>query len=101
MLSGYRTWPELDHADDWLVFPENTGPRLAIDETAMSNGELRTVVTNRDRHGRDCCLVAIVRGVRSEDVVKALKRIPEELLESVEEVTPGLSDSMWNSIFSI
>ena len=94
VLSGYRTWPELDHADDWLVFPENIGPRLAIDETTMSNGELRTIVTNRDRHGRDCCLVAIVRGVKSEDVIKALGHIPEELLGSVEEVTLDLSDSM-------
>lgn len=94
VLSGYRTWPELDHADDWLVFPENIGPRLAIDETSMSNGELRTIVTNRDRHGRDCCLVAIVRGVKSEDVIKALGHIPEELLGSVEEVTLDLSDSM-------
>lgn len=93
-LSGFRTWSELDHADEWLVFPDNTGPNLAIDETSMSNGELYTIVTNRDRHGRDQCLVAIVRGVKSEDVVKALKSIPEEVRESVEEVTLDLSDSM-------
>ena len=83
MLSGYRTWSELDHADEWLVFPDNIGPRLAIDETSMSNGELRTIVTNRDRHGRDRSLVAIVKGVKSEEVIKALKLIPEELLERV------------------
>ena len=94
VLSDYRTWSELDHADEWLVFSDNIGPRLAIDETSMSNGELRTIVTNRDRHGRDCCLVAIVKGVKSENVINALKLIPEELLESVEEVTLDLSDSM-------
>lgn len=94
VLSDYRTWSELEHADEWLVFPENIGPRLAIDETSMSNGELRTIVTNRDRHGKECCLVSIVKGVKSEDVIKALKHIPEELLEGVEEVTLDLSDSM-------
>ena len=94
VLSDYRTWSELDHADEWLVFPENLGPHLAIDETTMSNGELRTIVTNRDRHGKDRCLVAIVKGVKSEDVIKALKHIPEELLDMVEEVTLDLSDSM-------
>lgn len=94
VLSGYRTWSELDHADEWLVFPDNIGPRLAIDETSMSNGELRTIVTNRDMHGRDCCLVAIIKGVKSEDVIRALKLIPGELLESVKEVTLDLSDSM-------
>lgn len=94
VLSGYRTWSELDHADEWLVFPENIGPRLAIDETSMSNGELRTIVTNRDRHGKERCLVAIVKGVKSENVINALNHISAELLESVEEVTLDLSDSM-------
>lgn len=94
VLSGYRTWSELEHADDWLIFPDNVGPHLAIDETSMSNGDLYTVVTNRDRHGRERCLVAVVKGVKSEDVTKALKLIPEELREKVEEVTLDLSDSM-------
>lgn len=94
VLSGFRTWTELDHADEWLVFPDNIGPRLAIDESSLSNGELYTVVTNRDRHGRDRCLVAIVRGVRSETVIKALKVIPDELLDTVGEVTLDLSESM-------
>lgn len=76
------------------MFPDNIGPRLAIDETSLSNGELYTVVTNRDRHGRDRCLVAIVRGVRSETVIKALKVIPDELLDNVGEVTLDLSESM-------
>ena len=84
VLSGYRTWSELEHADDWLIFPDNVGPHLAIDETSMSNGDLYTVVTNRDRHGRERCLVAVVKGVKSEDVTKALKLIPEELREKVE-----------------
>ena len=50
-LSGYRSWKDLSHADQWLVFPENIGPFLAIDETALSNGDLYTLVTNRERHG--------------------------------------------------
>ena len=45
VLSGYRTWSEASHADKWLVFPENVGPHLAIDETSLSNGELYTIVT--------------------------------------------------------
>ena len=93
-MSDYRTWSELEHADEWLVFPDNIGRNLAIDETSMSNGELRTIVTNRDRHGKDRCLVAIVKGVKSEDVINALKHIPEALLNKVEEVTLDLSDSM-------
>ena len=44
----------MEHADEWLLFPENIGPRLAIDESSLSNGELYTFVTNRDAvHGNN------------------------------------------------
>jgi len=94
VLSGYRTWSELSHADEWLVFPENIGPNLAIDETNLSNGELYTIVTNRDRHGGEGCLVAVVSGTKSEDVIRALEAIPEQKRDTVQEVTLDLSDSM-------
>lgn len=59
VLSGYRTWDQLPHADEWLLFPENIGERLAIDESSLSNGELYTFVTNRDAKTRErsfgCC----------------------------------------------
>lgn len=93
-LSDYRTWSELSHADKWLVFPENIGPNLAIDETSLSNGDLYTIVTNRDRHGGRECLVAIVSGTKAEDVIKALETISEQDREKVLEVTLDLSDSM-------
>ena len=94
VLSGYRRWGELSHADEWLVFPDNVGENLAIDETSLSNGELYTIVTNRDRHGGEGCLVAVVSGTKSEDVIEALEHIPEERREEVREVTLDLSDSM-------
>ena len=94
VLSGYRDWDQLDHAEDWLLFPDNIGSHLAIDETALSNGELYTIVTNRDRHGKKGCLVAVVTGTKSEKVCEALDRIDEQKREKVEEVTLDLSDSM-------
>ena len=94
VLSDYRTWSELPHADKWLVFADNIGPNLAIDETSLSNGELYTIVTNRDRHGGEGCLVAIVSGTKSEDVIHALEEITEDRREAVREVTLDLSDSM-------
>ena len=94
VLSGYRSWGEFSHADEWLVFPDNVGENLAIDETSLSNGELYTIVTNRDRHGGGGCLVAVVSGTKSEDVIRALEHIPEERREEVREVTLDLSDSM-------
>ncbi len=93
-LSGFRTWPELAHADKWLVFPWNMGEHLSIDETCISRGEVYTIVTNKDAHGLKGCLVAIVRGTKAKDVIKALKKIPEQQRLAVKEITLDFSDSM-------
>lgn len=94
MLSGFRHWDQLGHADEWLLFPDNIGPRLAIDETSLSNGELYTFVTNRDARTREQSLVAVVAGTKSEDVISVLLRIDEAKRHAVGEVTLDLSDSM-------
>ena len=93
-LSGFRDWEQLCHAEKWILFPANIGPHLAIDESSLSNGELYTFVTNRDRHTRAESLVAAVAGTKSEDVIQVLKHIGEKAREAVEEVTLDLSDSM-------
>ena len=93
-LSGFREWDQLEHADQWLLFADNIGPRLAIDESSLSNGELYTFVTNRDAHTRECSLVAVVAGTKSEDVIAVLQQIEEEKRHQVREVTLDLSDSM-------
>lgn len=84
------SWSEKDHALEWLLFPDNLGPYLSIDETSFSNGELYTIVTNKEKGS----LVAIVKGTKSEDVIDVLEKIPEEQLQTVKEVTLDLSDSM-------
>lgn len=93
-LSGYREWSEGEHADRYLLFPENIGPRMSIDETSTQDGELFTILSNRDAHCRKGSIAAIVRGTRVEDVVGALARIPEEIRFKVEEVTMDLASSM-------
>ena len=95
-LSDYREWEEEDgsHAEEYLVFPENVGPHLSIDETSLSDGELYTIVTNKDAHGRKGAIVAIVAGTKSETVYTALWKIDKELREKVEEITLDLSSSM-------
>lgn len=93
-LSGFRQWDQLDHAEEWLLFPDNIGPRLAIDESSLSNGELYTFVTNRDARTRTQSLVAVVAGTKSENVISVLQMIDEDLRNTVREVTLDLSDSM-------
>jgi len=93
-LSDFKSWKERDHAKQWLVFPENIGEHLSIDETSISDGELYTVVTNKSAKGRKGSIVAIVLGVQSDTVIEALKHIPEEQLSIVKEVTLDMADSM-------
>ena len=100
-LSGFRHWDQLKHADEWLLFPENMGPRLAIDESSLSNGELYTFVTNRDARTRERSLIAVIAGTKSEDVIAVLQRIDERQRDAVEEVTLDLSDSMRKIVRSV
>ena len=93
-LSDYPSWQEKDHAEDWLVFPDNIGPDLSIDETSISNGELYTIVTNKSAKGRKGALVAIVKGTSSETVIAVLERIPEEKRNEVIEITLDMAESM-------
>lgn len=94
ILSGYREWDEPDHADKWLLFSENIGSRLVIDESSLSNDELYTFVTSRDRHAHEGSLVAVIAGTKSEAIIQALKQIDKAERMKVEEATLGLSDSM-------
>jgi len=93
-LSDFKRWEALSHAEDWLVFPENIGAKLSIDETSLSNGELYTIVTNKAAKGKKGALVAVVEGTSSEKVIEVLEKIPEEKRNQVEEVTLDMADSM-------
>ncbi len=93
-LSDFSNWEAREHAREWLVFPENIGEYLSIDETSVSDGELYTIVTNKAAKGRKGTIVAIVSGTSSEKVIEALERIPEELRQQVKEITLDMADSM-------
>lgn len=77
-----------------MVFPENIGSHLSLDEVEVSGGELYTVLTNKFRHGKARCLVAIAKGTKVEIVTEALERIPLRKRQNVRTVTVDLDDSM-------
>lgn len=94
-LSDYRSWDQLEHADKWLVFPQNMGTHLSIDETSLSNGELYTIITNKAAKGLKGSVVAIIEGVLSDNIIQILEEnIPQSLLELTEEVTLDMADTM-------
>jgi transposase len=84
----------LDHAEEYLVFEDNPGSGLSLDETCLSNGEVYTVHTNKAGHGRKGSLAAMVRGVASDTVIKVFKRMSRHKRLKVKTVTTGLSSAM-------
>jgi transposase len=93
-LSGYYKWQQWTHADSWILFPYNIGKYLSIDETALSNGELYTVITNKKAKGKKGVLVAMINGTSSEKVIEVLKKVPLSKRKIVAEVTLDMAGSM-------
>lgn len=77
-----------------MVFEENLGPRLSIDETSLSHGELYTIVTNKDAKGKKGTLVAIIEGTKSDKVIPFLQKLSLRKRNKVEEVTLDLAGNM-------
>ena len=93
-ISGYRTWGQLVHAEEYMLFPDNFGADLSLDETSLSNGEVYTILTNKAAHGGKGALAAMIRGVASDTVVAVLRRVPYEIRQKVRTVTTDLSSAM-------
>ena len=93
-LSDYNEWEQKEHAQEWLLFPENMGEYLSIDETSLSNGELYTILTNKAAKGLKGTIVAMVFGTQSEQVIAILNKIPVDLRKEVKEVTLDMAGSM-------
>jgi transposase len=77
-----------------LIFPENIGPYLSLDETSLSHGELYTILTNKEAKGKKKTIVAILKGTQSETIIPLLERIPEYLRKRVQEITLDLAGNM-------
>ena len=93
-LSNYKEWNQRYHAADYVLFKENIGERLSMDETCLSQGELYTIITNKSAHGGKGSLVAMIKGTRSEDIIYYLNHIPRTKRLKVKEITIDLSPSM-------
>ena len=91
----YKDWEQKEHAQDYILYPKNVGYRLCIDETALSKGELYTIIINKDKHGRKGSIVAVIKGTKAEDVIAVLMLIPEDIRRQVKEITLDMAASMY------
>lgn len=92
-LSGFGMWEQKGHASEWILLPQNVGRDQGIDETSLQ-GELYTIVHNKEAHGRKGAVIAVVKGTNPADVLKVLMQLPADKREMVEDITIDLSDCM-------
>jgi len=93
-LSDFKQWKHCQDASKGLIYPENLGPYLSIDETSLSHGELYTIVTNKSAKGKKGALVAILDGTHSDNIIPFLQQLPAKERNKVEEVTLDLAGNM-------
>jgi transposase len=77
-----------------MLFPHNTSASLSIDETALSNGELYIIVTNKLAKGRKGSIVAMIKGTQAQDIIATLNRLHERLRHQVKAVTLDMAANM-------
>ena len=92
-LSDFETWEQKGHASEWILLPQNAGKEHGIDETSLQ-GELYTIVHNKESHGRKGAIVAVVKGTNPSDVLRVLMQLPADKREMVGSITMDLSDCM-------
>ena len=84
-----------------MLFPENFGKDMSLDETSLSNGEVYTILTNKDARGGKGALAAMIRGVASDTVSSILKIVPYKVRRRVETVTTDLSSAMMLTVRTV
>jgi len=93
-LSNFYQWDQLDHASEWILFQENIGSQISIDETSLSRGELYTVLTNKQAKGRKGALIAMIKGTNSDFIRRILEKIPFKKRKIVREITLDMAPTM-------
>ena len=92
-MSDFKDWKQ-QTINKELIFPQNIGPYLSIDETALSKGELYTIITNKKAKGKKGSIVGVFPGTKVEPIIEQLLKIPRRLRAKVREITLDMANSM-------
>lgn len=77
-----------------MIYPENIGEHLSIDEVSLSKGELYTFVSNKSGRGKKKTIVASIKGTKSQDIIEIINKIPLEKRKLVKEITLDMANNM-------
>ncbi len=92
--SEFSTWEQKEHAEEYLIYPDNLGTHIGIDEVSLSKGELYTFVTNKPKNGGNRNLIACIRGTKSNDIIQVLEKLPKQSRDKVKEVSLDMAPNM-------
>lgn len=90
-FSDYQEFKQKHKGKNHLVFAQNLSEELSIDETALSNGELYTIVTSKKAKGKKGALVAMVQGTMADKITDVLHQIPIRMRRTVREVSVDMA----------
>ena len=93
-LSNYRTWDQLSHAQDWILFEKNIGAHVGLDETSLSRGELYTILINKEAKGRKGSIIAMIKGTDVKTVSDVLLKLSRKRRFQVREITLDMAPNM-------
>ena len=88
------SWNQLSHAEEWVLFEKNIGPYVGIDEVSLSQGELYTILINKEKKGRSGSIIAIIRGTDVRTVTSVLLRLSRRRRFQVREITLDMAPNM-------
>ena len=93
-MSDFKVWKKQQGSKSALIFPQNIGPYISIDETALSKGELYTIITNKKAKGKKGSIVGIFPGTKVEPIIELILKIPRRERLKVKEITLDMANSM-------
>lgn len=94
-ISGYHDWCYMELGCGFYFNSSNVGPYMSLDETCQSNGEVWTLLTNKDGKGGRGTLAAAIPGTKSDEIISILVNAMAKVVRRrVKEVTCDLSPLM-------
>lgn len=94
-ISGYHQWDQKNHAEDYLIFPDNITSSISIDEVSLSKGELYTILTNKNAACQNKkSVIAIINGTEAKTIEDVLLKLPSESRNKVKEISMDMAPNM-------
>ena len=88
------SWDQLPHAEEWILFEKNIGPYVGIDEVSLSQGELYTILINKEKRGRSGSIIAVIKGTDVRTVTSVLLKLSRRRRFQVREITLDMAPNM-------